>query len=223
MGKVIATTSNPLPRREIAAALQEKILQRQGWRCAYCQADLHISGYHIDHKKPLCRGGTHHPNNLCAACKSCNERKGGRMSAREYREWLEECQNAPAGTWSCRNPGHAKYSGTSRWVPTTEFNQGDSWCRACRHRYMAARWRRVGAQINAMKRERYLLDGDYREQEKERSRESHQRNADKINQARQKRYHDPEDSSYRDKAVARAHRQVERRRAGAASIRYIPR
>ncbi len=97
MGKA-TMSSQPLPRREIPEALQIRILERQGWRCAYCETELHVSGYHIDHRKPLCRGGTHHPNNLCAACKLCNERKGSHMSARKFREWLAERQNAPTGT-----------------------------------------------------------------------------------------------------------------------------
>lgn len=215
-------TSNRLPRREIPAPIQARILERQGWRCAYCPADLHTSGYHIDHKKPLCKGGTHHPNNLCAACPECNQRKGGRMSAREFREWLAECRNAPSGTWSCRNPGHQKYVG-GRWVPLSQFNKGDSWCKKCRRRYMKARWQRVGQLVNAYQRERYMFDGDYREHEKERSRENHRQNAATINQARRERYHNPNDSTYRDKALARAGKQAERRRAGTAGLGYIPR
>ncbi len=151
------TSSQPRSRREIPEELKRKILARQGWRCAYCESDLLITGYHIDHKKPLCRGGTHHPNNLCGACPKCSQRKGGRMSAREYRAWLEECRDAPAGTWSCLNPGHQKYVG-ERWVPVAGFNKGDIWCRQCRSSYMKARWQRVGPIINAMQRERRKPD-----------------------------------------------------------------
>ncbi len=68
-------------------------------------------------------------------------------------------------------------------MPITQFNKGDSWCRLCRSRYMKARWLRVGPLINAMKRERYMLDGDYREQEQGRSRNNHLRDAATINQA----------------------------------------
>jgi len=208
VGKTNSTSSQLLPRREIQEAMQSKVLERQGWRCAYCEVDLHAVGHHIDHKKPLCRGGTHHPNNLCGTCPKCNERKGGRMSAREYRAWLEECRNAPAGTWSCLNPGHEKYVG-ERWVPIPEFNKGDSWCRNCRSRYMKVRWQRVRASVNACQRERYLLDGAYRTRQLERSRENYYQNAEAINQARRERYHN--DPEYRAQALARAQRQTERR------------
>lgn len=144
------------------------------------------------------------------------------MSAREYRAWLEECQNAPAGTWSCLNPGHQKYVG-ERWVPVTGFNKGDSWCRRCRSQYMKARWERIGPLINAWKRERYMMDGDYRERECARSRANHQLGVTAINQARRERYHDPNDSDYRNQALARACRQAERRRAGKEALGYIPR
>ncbi len=139
------------------------------------------------------------------------------MSAREYLAWLDECRNAPAGTWSCLNPGHQKYVG-ERWVPVAGFNKGDIWCRRCRSSYMKARWQRVGPIINAMQRERYLLDESYREQECARSRSHYQRNATTINQARRERYHDKSDSTYRDQALARARRQAARRRAGTAAV-----
>lgn len=48
-----------------------RILEAQGHRCVYCDADLH-DGYHIDHIVPLIRGGTDWPDNLQCLCAPCN-------------------------------------------------------------------------------------------------------------------------------------------------------
>ncbi len=99
-------------------------------------------------------------------------------------------------------------------MPVAGFNKGDSWCRRCRGSYMKARWQRFGPIINASRRERYMMNGDYREQECARARANHQRNAAIINQARRNRYRDPNDSDYRNQALAWVRRQAERRKAG---------
>lgn len=46
-------------------------LTLQGWRCFYCLASL-LDGYHVDHMRPLSRGGTHDPENIVCACARCN-------------------------------------------------------------------------------------------------------------------------------------------------------
>lgn len=43
--------------------------------CAYCGANGKLT---LDHVIPLARGGSHRLENLVAACKSCNSRKGAR-------------------------------------------------------------------------------------------------------------------------------------------------
>lgn len=50
-------------------------LELQGGRCYYCPADLSVTGYHVDHKIPLARGGSNWPANICCACPGCNCRK----------------------------------------------------------------------------------------------------------------------------------------------------
>jgi 5-methylcytosine-specific restriction endonuclease McrA len=49
--------------------------------CVYCGSVADT----IDHRIPLCRGGTNFPANLVAACRSCNSRKRHRTE-REFRE-----------------------------------------------------------------------------------------------------------------------------------------
>jgi 5-methylcytosine-specific restriction endonuclease McrA len=46
-----------------------------GQRCWICQIDLSHGGYHIDHVKPISKGGMDCLSNLRPACGSCNSRK----------------------------------------------------------------------------------------------------------------------------------------------------
>ena len=50
--------------------------------CVYCGA----AAAHVDHVRPLARGGWEHPDNLVAACAPCNQSKGSRLLA----EWRPE-------------------------------------------------------------------------------------------------------------------------------------
>src|SRR5215472_2579692 len=52
----------------------QAIGEAQGWRCAYCPADI-ASGYHIDHYLPIALGGTNDRANLRLACAPCNQSK----------------------------------------------------------------------------------------------------------------------------------------------------
>lgn len=54
-----------------------RILNAQGRECRYCLEDL-SGGYHIDHRMPLCLGGSNSPDNLQALCARCNLTKGGK-------------------------------------------------------------------------------------------------------------------------------------------------
>lgn len=61
---------------KITSELVDRIFEDQNHFCFYCQCDLDESGYHIEHKIPLSRGGTNEPNNICLACPKCNLSKG---------------------------------------------------------------------------------------------------------------------------------------------------
>lgn len=63
----------------------EAKLELQGGLCYYCFRDLEQTGYHVDHKIPLVRGGSNWPANLAIACPPCNLSKCAKTPA-EFRE-----------------------------------------------------------------------------------------------------------------------------------------
>lgn len=70
-----STSRDPLPPT-MRRVVVELYLQQSG-RCAYCQNQLGV-GFHVEHRLPVSRGGTHARENLCCACPTCNLRKGTR-------------------------------------------------------------------------------------------------------------------------------------------------
>lgn len=62
--------------RFIPPAMRELVLSRDGYRCTYCGVEE--PSLHCDHVIPLSRGGPTKPDNLVAACKSCNSAKKDR-------------------------------------------------------------------------------------------------------------------------------------------------
>lgn len=56
----------------------DQIYKRQRGRCVYCKVALRHR-YHVDHIRPLVRGGTSWPSNLQLLCRSCNLSKGTRQ------------------------------------------------------------------------------------------------------------------------------------------------
>lgn len=55
--------------------LRETVLSRDDWTCRYCGGPADSA----DHVFPKVRGGLTVEDNLVAACRSCNSRKGGRL------------------------------------------------------------------------------------------------------------------------------------------------
>ena len=53
------------------------LLKKQKGKCASC-FHITIKKYHVDHKMPLCLGGSNGPENIQILCPTCNMRKGGR-------------------------------------------------------------------------------------------------------------------------------------------------
>ena len=55
------------------------MLEEQGYQCAapLCDTDI-LRSYHIDHKLPVTRGGTHWPDNIQLLCQFCNQSKGNK-------------------------------------------------------------------------------------------------------------------------------------------------
>lgn len=68
-------------RPTLSKARRDAILQRDGAKCRYCRS---TSGpFHIDHIKPLARGGSNRDENLCVACAPCNFAKAAKLGS----EW----------------------------------------------------------------------------------------------------------------------------------------
>lgn len=67
-------------REPIGAKLRYDILTRDKFRCVKCGAkqDEHTQ-LHVDHIKPVSRGGTNDPSNLQTLCARCNLGKGARL------------------------------------------------------------------------------------------------------------------------------------------------
>lgn len=58
-------------------------------RCAVCKASIEGAAYHLDHIKPLARGGGNDPSNLQLLCPPCNLSKSAKdpidfMQSRGY-------------------------------------------------------------------------------------------------------------------------------------------
>lgn len=61
---------------------RKAIYIRDGWRCRYCARwlkNVPARMRTLDHKVPVCKGGTHASGNLVTCCKRCNDRKQHKM------------------------------------------------------------------------------------------------------------------------------------------------
>ena len=65
-------------RQGRSSTKRSRILMRDRHRCQYCGTRGNGFELTIDHIVPRSRGGRTTPDNLCAACFSCNQRKGDR-------------------------------------------------------------------------------------------------------------------------------------------------
>jgi 5-methylcytosine-specific restriction endonuclease McrA len=65
-------------RRANSGKQRIRILARDKMRCQYCGTRGTPFELTLDHIVPRARGGHSEPENLCAACKPCNQRKGNR-------------------------------------------------------------------------------------------------------------------------------------------------
>lgn len=65
-------------RQGRTANLRASVIARDRHRCQYCGVKGTVFELTLDHILPRSRGGQSAPENLCAACKECNQRKGDR-------------------------------------------------------------------------------------------------------------------------------------------------
>lgn len=64
------------------SALRQRVLDRDGWVCAYCGKPLIGSDATADHITPKDNGGEDADWNLVAACLACNGRKSNKVIIR---------------------------------------------------------------------------------------------------------------------------------------------
>lgn len=65
-------------RRQNSGKQRLRIMMRDKMRCQYCGLRATAFELTLDHIIPRSRGGSSSPENLCAACIDCNQRKGRR-------------------------------------------------------------------------------------------------------------------------------------------------
>lgn len=65
-------------RAPLAEGAREAIFAASGGKCAHCSEDITFDDFHVDHLKPVARGGLGTGDNLVASCPPCNRRKGAR-------------------------------------------------------------------------------------------------------------------------------------------------
>jgi 5-methylcytosine-specific restriction endonuclease McrA len=62
---------------ETAPGRRERVLKRDRHCCVYCGLAFPAEELTLDHVEPRMRGGDDSEGNLVAACRACNELKGG--------------------------------------------------------------------------------------------------------------------------------------------------
>lgn len=67
------------------ARFERLLRERDGRRCFYCHVPL-AAEFHLDHVRPLIKGGKDDPSNLVLACLQCNQEKHNK-TIEEYRAW----------------------------------------------------------------------------------------------------------------------------------------
>ncbi len=64
----------------ISSGIETTLHERQKGKCACCKSRLKVGNVHLDHVKPLVKGGLHEDLNLQLLCATCNLKKGARDS-----------------------------------------------------------------------------------------------------------------------------------------------
>lgn len=77
-GARAVTARRTTPSRGISPKQRFAVLQRDNFTCVYCGLGPPVVELTVDHRVPVAKGGTSHPDNLCAACEACNAGKGKR-------------------------------------------------------------------------------------------------------------------------------------------------
>lgn len=65
-----------MQKERIPLNLRRAVIDRDGYRCVYCDDDLSNAEIHLDHVIPESQGGPTTLNNLQVTCRKCNLAKG---------------------------------------------------------------------------------------------------------------------------------------------------
>jgi len=84
-------------RKAISKKDRFEVFKRDSFKCQYCGASAPDVLLHIDHIKPVSKGGTNNLTNLITACVSCNSGKSNRTlddktAVKKQRDQLEDLQ-----------------------------------------------------------------------------------------------------------------------------------
>ena len=63
-------------KQHIPRNLRQRVIERDGLHCVYCDEDLSSAEIHMDHVIPESQGGETTYNNLQVTCRKCNLAKG---------------------------------------------------------------------------------------------------------------------------------------------------
>ncbi len=80
--------------RPVVKLTRKEVLQRDDYTCQYCGKRSH--DLTIDHVVPRHRGGQHVWENVVAACKSCNHKKGGKTLQETHLRLVREPFRPPS-------------------------------------------------------------------------------------------------------------------------------
>ena len=65
-----------MSKQHIPRNLRQRVIERDGLWCVYCDEDLTDAEIHMDHVIPESQGGETTYNNLQVTCRKCNLAKG---------------------------------------------------------------------------------------------------------------------------------------------------
>jgi len=68
--------NNGMAKERIPLHLRRRVIERDGYRCVYCDDDLLGGEVHIDHVVAEAAGGPTTYDNLQVTCRKCNLAKG---------------------------------------------------------------------------------------------------------------------------------------------------
>lgn len=86
--------NNKKPNRVISGRVRQNVLMRDNYTCQICGATVKDGAkLHIDHIKPLSKGGTNEENNLQVLCQQCNLEKHNRTDLLHDKLKLKELQD----------------------------------------------------------------------------------------------------------------------------------